>query len=322
MAMLGAYGGNDPKSILAFEGWLGRKVDGILGVVGGANWQDFTSSVGWMVNSVWSQIPREVFWSVPLIISDGTATLAQAATGAYDAHYKSVARTILGSRSGDTRPIYIRTGWEHNADWFPWSAIGKEAQFAGAFRAFVTAFRSVSNRFRFEWNVNEAWGGVNPANTYPGDSFVDIIGMDFYYTIQYAPANDPLGAWNSMLTRTYGLNWLENFAKAHNKPTAYSEWGIQSDSASPYLEKAKAWFDSHNVVYHCYWNSDAAYKGMLSDNRFPNAGATFKRLFNTATPAPAPAPAPTPTPTSDPRDAEIAALKARIEKIKAAVAAG
>ena len=49
--------------------------------------------------------------------------------------------------------LYVRTGWEFNGDWFPWTAHGKAKEFAGAFQRFVMVFRSVSPRFRIEWNV-------------------------------------------------------------------------------------------------------------------------------------------------------------------------
>lgn len=278
MPLLSVYIGNDPAALASFESWLGRNADGVHGVIGGVDWQDFTSSAQWMVDALWSQIPNRVFWSVPLIVSEG-ATLEAAAAGDYDGYYLSVARTLAVSRAGDSDPIYIRTGWEFNGDWFPWSAIGKADAYIGAFRHFVDAFRSVSGRFTFEWNVNVAPSGMDPATAYPGDGYVDIVGMDFYYDTRW-DSPDPLKAWDDMVNRTYGLAWMENFAAAHGKPTAYSEWGTMTDTAGPYIEKAAAWFDSHDVVYQGYWNSDAAnYPGTLSDGSNPDAGTAFRDAF-------------------------------------------
>ncbi|MES2462593.1 MAG: hypothetical protein V4671_18575, partial [Armatimonadota bacterium] len=76
--LLGVYCGNDPRAVLQFETWLGRKVDGVLGYTGGASWEDFDGSVGWAAN-LWRGIDRTVFWSVPLIPKG--ATLAEAARG-------------------------------------------------------------------------------------------------------------------------------------------------------------------------------------------------------------------------------------------------
>ena len=59
--------------------------------------------------------------------------------------------------------IYVRIGEEFNGNWMPWASKGKEALFAEAYRQFVGSFRSVSPRFRFEWNVNVGDYGTNPA---------------------------------------------------------------------------------------------------------------------------------------------------------------
>lgn len=281
MTLLSVYVGNDAAAYTAFEGWLGSGADGVHGVVGGANWKDFTSSAQWMVDKVWNTIDDQVFWSVPLIVDDGKATLAAAADHDYDAYYLSVARTLAASRAGDDGPIYIRTGWEFNGDWFPWSAAGKEADFIGAYRAFVDAFRSVSDRFAFEWNVNESYGPMDPAKAYPGDDYVDIIGMDFYWDTRWNSSN-PDQAWASMVNRPYGLAWLEDFAAEHGKPTAYSEWGVETNNAAPYLAHVKEWFEDHDVVYQSYWNSDAAFAGKLSDDSLPLTGTAYRDLFGDA----------------------------------------
>ena len=79
--------------------------------------------------------------------------------------------------------IYVRTGEEFNGTWMPWAAAGRAEEFVGAYRRFVDAFRSVSRQFRFEWNVNAGGTQMNPADAYPGDGYVDVIGMDFYYNL-------------------------------------------------------------------------------------------------------------------------------------------
>lgn len=272
--LLGVYCGNTPSDVTEFEGWVGRHVDGILGYTGNASWTDYDGSVGWAVGN-WSVLDRRVLWSVPLIPTG--ATLADAAAGKYDDHYQKAAQTLSTYRTQEP-VLYVRTGWEFNGNWFPWNAQGKSKDFAGAFQHFVTAFRGVSNRFRIEWNVNVGDVGMNPEDAYPGDSYVDIIGMDFYWNTQYDPA-DPAQAWTSMLTRKYGLNWHQDFAKTHGKPTAYSEWGIMSNNGASYIQQAKAWFASHDVVYQTYWNSDSSFTGKLSSGQYPNAGTAYKTAF-------------------------------------------
>ena len=271
--LLGVYCGNKPEDVSAFEIWLGHPVDGVLGYTGANGWADYDGSVSWAAG-LWRPLNRRVLWSIPLIPNNGT--LAAAARGDYNDHYLQAARTLAKFRPQDAE-IYIRTGWEFNGSWFPWAANGKTQDFIGAFRQFVAAYRSVSNRFVFEWNVNIADGGPDPTSAYPGDDYVDIIGMDFYWDTKWYPA-DPAKAWNQMLKSKYGLQWHQNFAAAHNKRTAYSEWGVMSDNAS-FIQNANAWFASHDVVYQTYWNSNSAFKGKLSDGQYPQAAEAYRSAF-------------------------------------------
>ncbi|MDJ0386536.1 glycosyl hydrolase [Roseomonas sp. E05] len=277
MTLLGVYVGNDAEAVDEFESWLGSDVDLVHAVVGSASWTDFTSSASWMINTLWSGVDADLLWSVPLIVDDGSASLATAATGAYNDYYRSVAETLASSTDGDG-PIYIRTGWEFNGDWFAWSAEGNEEAYIEAYRQFVDTFRSVSDRFVFEWCVDAASGGMDPSTAYPGDDYVDIIGMDFYWKTEYS-GTDPVAAFEDMAYREYGLQWLEDFAAAHGKPTAYSEWGVSTDNAAEYIELVNEWFDSHDVVYQSYWDSDAAYEGKLSDGSNADSGAAYQELF-------------------------------------------
>ena len=68
---------------------------------------------------------------------------------------------------------------------------------------------------------------------------------------------------------TIGLQWLEDFASTHKKPTAYPEWGVNFDRAGPYIERAAQWFSGHNVLYQSVWNSNDAFPGKLTDHSIP-----------------------------------------------------
>ncbi len=272
--LLGVFCGNDPRAVMQFETWLGRRVDAVLGYTGGSGWADYDGSVAW-ASGLWRKLDRRVLWSVPLIPKG--ASLSEAAQGKYDDHYRKAARTLAMFRPEEA-VLYIRTGWEFNGDWFPWSAHGKAKEFMGAFQKFVTVFRDVSPRFRFEWNMAIGDVGMDPESAYPGDAFVDIIGMDFYWNTKWDPP-DAEQAYNSMLTRKWGLKWHQEFAAAHHKPTAYSEWGVMSNDSTAYIQQVMSWFASHDVVYQTYWNSDADFRGELSSGQYPAAGDAYRAAF-------------------------------------------
>jgi len=274
-AAFGVYVGNTPALVDVFEQVLQGQVDQILVYGGKRSWSDFVSSVDWISNQFKNR-PEDLMWSIPLTLQSGT-TLEQAAAGEYNSYYRAVARELATTPGTDE--IYVRTGWEFNGGWFPWAAQGKEDAFVGAFRQFVDTFRSVSDRFVFEWNVNEAHRGMDPARAYPGDAYVDVIGMDFYWNTAWH-SHDPVTAWNNFVNLRYGLQWLEDFADAHDKPTAYSEWGVMTNNAAPYLQLMRDWIANHDVLYANYWDSNAAYPGRLSNNQNPDTTAAFARVFD------------------------------------------
>lgn len=279
-AMLGVYVGNDPQAVLDFEAWLGCEVDGVLGYTGNADWADYDGSVGWAA-SLWSAIDRRVLWSVPLI--PWGATLDEAATGAYNDHYLQAAQTLAQYRPQEP-VLYIRTAWEFNGDWFPW-AVTSKAQipaFIGAWKQFVDTFRSVSNRFRFDWCPSI---GTNPypfEDAYPGDNYVDVIGLDTYDETIWCGIQDPEARWQHLLTRDHGLDWFASFAQAHNKPISVAEWGVGGNGSGDnpvFIQRMTQWVANHNVVYQTYWDSNAAYPGKLSQGQYPQAGAAYKQAF-------------------------------------------
>jgi Ca2+-binding RTX toxin-like protein len=274
VAGFGVNVGNKVSDILAFEDWMGQQIDYIGASTGRANWSDWSTSIGWAINN-WSPLDRDIRWSIPMFANEGN--LNDAATGAYNAHYVGAAQKLATAYASDEK-IIVRVGEEFNGNWMPWAAKGNEEAFVKAFRQFVDSFRSVSDKFVFEWNVNVGDFGVNPENCYPGDDYVDIIGMDFYYD-KYQPT-DPAAAWNYMVTRKYGLQWLEDFADKHGKPTGYSEWGVGFDNAGAYIEKAAEWFESHDVVYQMYWNNDSAFAGKLSEGQYPATAEAFLKAFH------------------------------------------
>jgi hypothetical protein len=115
----------------------------------------------------------------PLIAWDGRRDLAAIAAGTWDA--------LLRERAAACRaygkPIYLRWGAEFNGEWNP--AFGQTRAFAAAWRHMVQVFRSVGAdnvkwvfcpyAFTTLGSRTEDWRAY-----YPGDTFVDWVGMDGY----------------------------------------------------------------------------------------------------------------------------------------------
>ena len=125
-------------------------------------------------------------------------------------------------------PIYLAFHHEPEDDLAAW---GTPEDYAAAFRRVVTVFRSrgVTN-VAFVWTMMnwtfEPQSGRDPSAYYPGDSYVDIIGVDGY---NWYPGRD--GApWQSFEQIFQTSN---HFAVVHNKPWMAVETGAQEDLAQP-----------------------------------------------------------------------------------------
>lgn len=293
-----AYLGNNPNTVKSFEAWIGREVDFVRAHTGEANWSDYVTSVDW-VGSQLSKAGRPLVWTVPMFPHGGN--MKDAAAGAYNHHYAKIAQSVV-ARSGGQDEIIMRFGEEFNGSWMPWAAKGREAEYIATFRHMADAFRSASDKFRLEWNVNIG-EGMDPAKAYPGDRYVDIISMDFYYDTRW-DSKDPIAAWNHFVDRPWGLQWLEDFAEARGKPTAYSEWGVDHDGAGPFIRKAFEWFQDHDVVYQSYWNSNQDFKGALDLGTRPKAAAEFVKQMRAEADADGPAKAPPAKPSPQPAPEE------------------
>lgn len=250
--VLGVYAGyTNLAGVQAVATMLGRPVTQAMDFFDGTNWSSIEHSPA---NEVPKWSGYQMTWSVPMLPQSG-ASLRVGATGAYDSHFAAVADYLVANGQADA---IIRLGWEFNGNWFPWSAGNCLRCFVEYWRQIVQTMRAVPGAgFRFEWAPAASITGFPFADAYPGNNWVDIVGLDIYdMTMQ---ATDPADRWQVLLTETVGLDWLAGFAAAHHKPIGLPEWGLGWGPAgggdNPYYILQMAHFiASHDVVSAIYWN--------------------------------------------------------------------
>ena len=135
-------------------------------------------------------------------------------------------------------------------------------QWAEYFAQIVMTMRAVKGaHFLFDWNVNAGYRVIPLADFYPGNAYVDIVGIDFYdYIGGTVPAIRSPEHWNKLAGEPLGLDALAAFARAHHKPLSIPEWGTVKgvgDDGS-YVAHVGHFVDTHDVAYQCWFDDGHA----------------------------------------------------------------
>ncbi|HVY08622.1 MAG TPA: glycosyl hydrolase [Mycobacteriales bacterium] len=293
----GTFAGFSAVADKDFGVWRGRPITSATDFQTNASWQAFDSTERVIKDWRGQNAGIRLSIAVPLWAGYGDH-LAAAASGYYDQHFVTMARRLVAAGLGDS---VLRIGWEFNGGWFRWgiTAHGKPYQyatrareFASAWRHIVTAIRSVKGgHFGFDWCVSAGPHYRHLDLAYPGNSYVDYIGMDVYDWNRAGVANTPSARWHAILHQGTGLSWLAKFAAAHGKQVSIPEWALVHDSVQrkhsggddkSFVRHMHRWFATHNLGYENYFNASDGWMSFQmngSSNQFPVAGKVYRSLW-------------------------------------------
>ena len=229
--------------------------------------------------------------------ADGRSTIAASldatAAGGIDGAVRATAEILVEAGHGDA---IIRLGPEFDGDWNPWSAVGNCERFRAAYRHAADELRAISAEFVFDYNGTIRNFGELAVCAYPGDEYVDVIGLDLYdrgagsaYFDEAAGGwADPQLVWDEAFRPLLELH-LE-FALEHGKPVSFPEWGLftgDSETVRGYggdnptfVREMYEWLSSlpevgpGSLLYHSYFSS-----GPHTIELFPEASETFRTIF-------------------------------------------
>jgi hypothetical protein len=272
----------------AWEGYLNRPANSLMVVQSVATrngWDNYEGSAWYLAST--ESADRRLTVAVGFFPDSVGGTMAEAAAGSYNAHYRVVAEQLASYGHDDA---IIRVAWEFNGDWYPWGYLvpGQDQDhyaknYRAAFRKLVNSFRRVSPNFQFVWNPALEDGNHMPTyrHTYPGDAYVDCIGPDVYDNSSDAETN-PATRWAKEDAEP--LADIAQMAAEHGKPVCVPEWGVGDTPIgdNPYFINAMAdWLASQpSVGYAAYWSGDQ-YSGYQGDlDLYPNAKQAYIDRFS------------------------------------------
>jgi hypothetical protein len=158
-----------------------------------------------------------VKFSVQDYVYDRTKKMAgvkQISQGVYDAYFEEFADTIKDFKD----PVFISVNHEMNGTWYPYSegypgSTAKAEDFVAMWQRIVDIFRKRgANNAAFVWSPNVPDVGPVPySKYYPGDAYVDWVGVSFY-------SGNPVSNLDPIY-RTY----------ASRKPIFITEWATSPE---------------------------------------------------------------------------------------------
>ncbi len=258
-------------------------------------WIDGHYSVDqWVVQAQW---PGALSLAMPMWMRGQSPLLC--ASGENDEAMRRAISSLKSKVGG--REVYVRLGWEFNADWYPTQTSEGDANYQRAWRdcwvRWWDVVKEVAPDYRVVWNPSWANSGAcqsgytSVLDLWPGAEFVDAAGPDQYdatwcgrpaaYDEQDGEQPIGIGAW---------VDWVV----ARGVPFAVPEWGIRNRSGGSgdrpqfirdmYAAFKKAYESDSGLAYQAYFDggSDYACQSSLLDaacNLNPNSSAQYFELF-------------------------------------------
>ncbi len=277
---------------------MGQKPEYAEDFLDDSTWQTIENPE-WFI-SKWKDTGYSMVWGVPMLpgspqtgTAPGDVSLASGAAGAYNQYFTNLAKALVEGGQADST---IRLGWEFNVTgaWYPWVATGQPTNFIAYWRQIVTSMRSVPGAdFRFDWNPNnENSASPNLVDYYPGDAFVDLIGLDVY-DVAYTRYPGSAKEFSDLETEPFGLNWMAAFSASHGKAMTLPEWGLgwgtsheggvmtsynnalSGGDDATFVNDMMSWISSHNVVEPIFWDYGQSLIGNGSNPKTEAALATW-----------------------------------------------
>jgi hypothetical protein len=280
----GAHPGNELQVYLDWGSWRGHPVDVVHVYSDRTSWAGLVQP-GWPIDD-FRAFDGLLVMSQPLFPEGMVGNIAECAAGAYDAEWERLGTFLV---EHDRADMVLRLGWGFNDPVKEWRTGPDPTQWIACFRRIVDAIRSTAPRIQIDWTVNSYESPIpdsgDPFDAYPGDDYVDIIGMDVY---DHRPPVYDEAEWDARCQQPYGLCRMFDFARAHGKRAAVGEWGVASCGDDPggdnpfFIEKMFLTFAANDdlLAYESYFNDGGAEVcSAINGDQNPEASARYRELY-------------------------------------------
>lgn len=269
-------------------------------------------------------------WNPALSVNDpGQIHLQDIVDGKWDSYIKARGAEFASVGA----PIMVRWGHEFNGDWYPWGIVnngGNPALYISAYRrVHDLAVAAGATNVQWVWCFNNSStpnsSFNDPAQSYPGDAYVDWVGIDGY-NWGLGPSWDPAGNYWTSFDSLFASAYAKARAVAPRRPVMIGEVGSSEDGGNKAqwindmastLQSGR-YPDLKNVVYFdqdkeerwsgtsssavqtafTSWVNQTYMRGSGTD--LAKVAAEYKGTSPSPSPSPSASPSPSPSPSTSP----------------------
>jgi hypothetical protein len=204
------------------------------------------------------------------------------AAGAFNVHATQLGSSLVAAGLAHS---VIRLGAEMNGNWevdYVGTTTVERHLWVRCFENEVDGLRlAAGEHFLIDWDPNPCQYDVPYLTLYPGNSYVNILGIDFFDASCAAP-KIPY-SFARLANQPAGLSTIEAFAKAHHKPLSLPEWGLRvspSGDDPKFIDGIGSEFDSKDFAFETYFDVPGSQGTALPlGSRTPLSLVSFQRWF-------------------------------------------
>lgn len=282
----------DTASVTAFCTARGRPCGMAQTYTDRTGYDAMTRDTGWVFESL-RDFDGVVVVSQALVPDKGEGMLAACAAGEHDQQWRDFGTAMTRYGRGDS---IVRLGWEMNESSMAWRGLST-TDYIACYRHAADAIRATDPQVVLDWTINahntpaDLCGGLS-TNCYPGDAYVDVIGIDNYDHHPWSPTK---ADFDRTAAAPEGLTWLYDFARAHGKLFSVGEWGVMPTADAgkdnpDFVRWMHAWFAEHapHLAYEAWFQrcdgtvSQSAILRPDDPDCLPNTGSSqvYRELFS------------------------------------------
>jgi hypothetical protein len=230
---------------------------------------------------------------IPQSISDVRNPLSwekSCAAGSFNQYAAILAKNLVSYGAGR---IVVRLGTEANGYWqadYVGSTAAEMEAWGKCYQNEVSAMRAVPGaHFLFVWNPNICSAALPLSKWYPGNSYVDIIGVDVYDQDCKTLKTVSQEGWQAYFTDSASrgsadpnfpsLANIVTFAMAKRKALSFPEWGLMAGHDDPaFVEQMAKLFKGHSFSFESYFDAGDNGTAPLGPT-IPKATAAYAKAF-------------------------------------------